>query len=239
MAWQPQGDLMDYMYDVSEIFYSIQGEGEHAGCPAIFLRFMHCNMWTDPSRPSPICPFCDTKQLHTGRRGVTVAEIIAGIEGMLAREGEGIEPGSVGLVITGGEPMMQVDEGLLPIMCKFQWVDIETNGTLPPKGVSVEAIRMITGGRLTVSCSPKTAALHECVSIDQFKLLVPDKWHLLDAVERVRKHQNRGATVYLQPVEAGGVQSEASQDNIRRCVHLSLTRGYKISLQLHKYLKVL
>lgn len=229
---------MDYKYDVSEIFYSIQGEGEHAGCPAIFLRFMHCNMWPDPSSPSPICPFCDTKQLHMGSKK-DIGEILVSMGYLLTTIGDNVQPHQVGLVITGGEPMMQIDEGLIGLISKFKWVDIETNGTVLPKGVSVETLRMITQGKLTVSCSPKTSAIHDGLTVDQFKVLIPDKEHLLPVVERVRNLQGRGADIYLQPVEKGGVDSVESQKNIQRCVLLSLTRGYKISLQLHKYIKVL
>jgi organic radical activating enzyme len=100
---------------VNEIFYSIQGEGENAGMPAIFVRLAGCNMQ---------CPFCDTK--HGNYIEMTVAEIIAEVN----------KYGPCGTIIwTGGEPTLQLTDEILYHFSTF-YNCIETNGTNPvPSGI--------------------------------------------------------------------------------------------------------
>jgi 7-carboxy-7-deazaguanine synthase len=54
-------------YKVKEIFYTLQGEGTHAGRPAVFCRFSSCNLWTgrEADRERAICKFCDTDFVGT------------------------------------------------------------------------------------------------------------------------------------------------------------------------------
>ena len=54
-------------YSVKEIFYTLQGEGLHAGRPAVFCRFAGCNLWTgrEADRASAVCQFCDTDFVGT------------------------------------------------------------------------------------------------------------------------------------------------------------------------------
>ena len=98
-----------------EIFYSLQGEGARAGSPAVFLRLAGCNLH---------CSWCDTK--HSWGRGVAMEEE------KLAAQIIGYE--SPGLVITGGEPLMQAAalEKLLALLPVALYVEVETNGTLAP-----------------------------------------------------------------------------------------------------------
>lgn len=58
-------------YSVKEIFYTLQGEGLHAGRPAVFCRFSGCNLWSgrEVDRSSAICRFCDTDFVGTGGEG--------------------------------------------------------------------------------------------------------------------------------------------------------------------------
>ena len=59
------------MYKVKEIFYTLQGEGTHAGRPAVFCRFSLCNLWTgrETDRARAVCQFCDTDFLGTDGPG--------------------------------------------------------------------------------------------------------------------------------------------------------------------------
>ncbi len=201
-------------YSVSEIFGpTIQGEGFNAGRPCVFLRFAGCNLWGDPGKPSPTCPWCDTPQLHSHRK--TSGEDIVNSLHALAKEGSG-------LVITGGEPLLQLDDVLLRALSSiFPWVDIETNGTVRPKFDTVPR-------NVKISLSPKT----EKIVIpfpDQVKVLIPDNERLLPLVDKF------GPVVFLQPIEPlGGTDTEEYRDNVRRCVDLAIQRGYRLSLQLHK-----
>ena len=106
-----------HSYRVNEIFYSIQGEGAFAGTPAVFVRFSGCNL---------ACPWCDTDHSHAEE--MTRDELEDTVRGLLkGREGAII-------VLTGGEPALQLrdDEPLFQgFGCR---VCIETNGTLPVPG---------------------------------------------------------------------------------------------------------
>jgi 7-carboxy-7-deazaguanine synthase (Cx14CxxC type) len=100
-------------YAVKEIFLTLQGEGVHAGRRAVFLRFSGCNLWSgrEADRATAICQFCDTDFVGTnGENGGrydadTLAAKVA------ALWGDGTANRYV--VITGGEPMLQVDDAIV------------------------------------------------------------------------------------------------------------------------------
>lgn len=137
-------------YRVNEIFYSLQGEGYHAGTPAAFVRLSGCNL---------ACPFCDTD--HKAFTTMTADEIARE-----ARRAAGDETRL--LVLTGGEPTLQADDELIDTLhSEGFYVAMESNGTrLPPKGVDW----------LTVSpkCKP---AMVQC---DELKLVFTDAQHVDD-----------------------------------------------------------
>ena len=94
---------------VNEIFYSIQGEGHHAGRPAVFIRFSGCNLR---------CTFCDTD--HSEHRFMSDEEIV---------EAAGAYPSRYA-VLTGGEPALYVDDALVASLHAAGFsVAVETNGT--------------------------------------------------------------------------------------------------------------
>lgn len=103
-------------YKVNEIFYSIQGEGFFTGTAAIFVRLSGCNLR---------CPFCDTE--HNEGSVMSVADIANAVSKYPARL----------VVITGGEPSLQLTEELLDALHGLnKFVAVETNGTRPlPLGV--------------------------------------------------------------------------------------------------------
>ncbi|GLI97738.1 7-carboxy-7-deazaguanine synthase [Sphingobium sp. BS19] len=120
-------------YAVKEMFLTLQGEGMQAGRRAVFLRFAGCNLWSgrEVDRASAICRFCDTDFVGTdGAGGGKFADadaIVAAVSGFWG-------PGEAGryIVLTGGEPMLQVDDSLVDALhaAGFE-IAIETNGTLP------------------------------------------------------------------------------------------------------------
>ena len=63
--------IINKMYSVKEVYYTIQGEGYHTGRPAVFLRFAGCNLWTglEKDRENAICNFCDTDFVGTNGPG--------------------------------------------------------------------------------------------------------------------------------------------------------------------------
>jgi 7-carboxy-7-deazaguanine synthase (Cx14CxxC type) len=120
-------------YAVKEIFLTLQGEGLNAGRRAVFLRFSGCNLWSgrEEDRATAQCTFCDTDFVgmdgdHGGRYADGVA-LAAKVSELWGAQGEGKPL----VVITGGEPMLQVDEELVDALhaAGFE-IAMETNGTL-------------------------------------------------------------------------------------------------------------
>src|ERR1700712_5393733 len=101
-------------YAVKEMFLTLQGEGVHAGRRAVFVRFAGCNLWTgrEQDRASAICQFCDTDFVGTDGEGGgkfadadALADSAAGFWGT----GEALRY----VILTGGEPMLQIDGALV------------------------------------------------------------------------------------------------------------------------------
>lgn len=123
-------------YAVKEVFLTLQGEGMQAGRRAVFLRFAGCNLWSgrEEDRAEASCRFCDTDFVgmdgeNGGRyEAAALADRVAG----LWADGE-----RALVVITGGEPMLQLDEGLIAALhARGFEIAVESNGTLPaPAGI--------------------------------------------------------------------------------------------------------
>lgn len=120
-------------YAVKEMFLTLQGEGVQAGRRAVFVRFAGCNLWSgrEQDRASAVCRFCDTDFVGTdglgGGRFADAAALVAAVEDFW---GAGRKRRFV--VLTGGEPMLQVDDALVDALHDAGFfVAIESNGTLP------------------------------------------------------------------------------------------------------------
>ena len=126
----------DWMtYRVKEIFYTLQGEGSHAGRPAVFCRFTSCNLWTGrekdrASRDLPVLRHRLRRHRRPGRRPVRHrgrprrrGRAARGRARRIARAGRYV-------VCTGGEPLLQLDEAAVDALhaAGFE-VAVETNGT--------------------------------------------------------------------------------------------------------------
>ena len=123
-------------YAVKECFLTLQGEGVQSGSRAVFLRFAGCNLWSgrEQDRATADCRFCDTDFVGTNGEGggkFGSAEKLA--EQVARLWGNGEEQRLV--VITGGEPMLQLDDALVDALhARGFRVAVETNGTLPAVG---------------------------------------------------------------------------------------------------------
>jgi 7-carboxy-7-deazaguanine synthase (Cx14CxxC type) len=153
-------------YAVKEIYYTLQGEGANVGCPAVFLRFTGCNLWSgrEEDRAAATCDFCDTDFVGTDGPGGGRFETA----GLLARAVRAAWPGALratrGFVVcTGGEPLLQLDAALVTALHEAGFaVAIETNGTLlPPSGID------------WICVSPKARAELVLGSGDELKLVFP------------------------------------------------------------------
>lgn len=128
------------MYRVNEIFYTLQGEGAHSGIPAVFVRLSGCNLR---------CPWCDTE--FADYREMSADEVVAEVCSLYDLQ----NPRRKMVVLTGGEPSLQVDHPLIDALHKAGfYICIETNGTHPlPEGID------------WITCSPKETSLqHSAVS---------------------------------------------------------------------------
>jgi 7-carboxy-7-deazaguanine synthase len=140
-------------YHVKELFYTLQGEGAQAGRPAVFCRFAGCNLWTgrEEDRSRAVCKFCDTAFVGTdGPGGGRFADAVA-----LARAVSAAWPGTSGrrfVVLTGGEPLLQIDAELIEALHSAQFqIAVETNGTLPlPRGLDWVCVSPKAGAELVV-----------------------------------------------------------------------------------------
>jgi 7-carboxy-7-deazaguanine synthase (Cx14CxxC type) len=141
-------------YSIKEIFYTLQGEGAHAGRPAVFCRFSGCNLWTgrESDRASAICQFCDTDFVgidgEGGGKFKSPDELAETINALWPQT----YTASKYVVFTGGEPLLQLDKSLIDAMHAAGFtIAIETNGTLPvPEGVDWICVSPKMGSELVV-----------------------------------------------------------------------------------------
>jgi 7-carboxy-7-deazaguanine synthase len=142
-------------YMVKEIFYTLQGEGAHAGRAAVFCRFAGCNLWSgrERDRSNAICQFCDTDFVGTdgdgGGRFSTADELADAIAG----KWQGTNVATRFVVCTGGEPLLQLNEALIEALHQRHFeIAIETNGTIPvPPGVDWICVSPKIGSTLVVT----------------------------------------------------------------------------------------
>ena len=193
---------------VNEIFYSIQGEGAHTGEAAIFVRLAGCNLR---------CEFCDTK--HEGYKVLTEDEIV--------REIAKYPYQCKLVVITGGEPTLQLTESLIAKIQEIgKAVAVETNGTRAiPKGVD------------WVTVSPKAPFEGEkgnpIITTAQEVKVVFDGINMPDDPT----FGITAAHYFIQPCDTG---NEAwNREIINKCVQfIKLNPTWKLSLQTQKILRV-
>ena len=196
------------MKRINEIFYSLQGEGRNTGRAAVFVRFAGCNLR---------CPFCDTE--FDSYREMTDEAILAAMTQY---------PGRF-VVLTGGEPTLQVDEAFVDLLHQHGYeVAMESNGTRPaPRNLDW----------LTVS--PKG---HETMK-DEKWLRQPDELKLVfdegTQPDGVISHFSFviPPLLYLQPCDTGDPQRNAAI--VAACVdYIKQHPRWRLSLQTHKLIDI-
>ncbi|QAU34604.1 7-carboxy-7-deazaguanine synthase [Janthinobacterium sp. 17J80-10] len=208
-------------YSVKEIFYTLQGEGTHAGRPAVFCRFSGCNLWSgrESDRASAICKFCDTDFVGTdGERGGKFADAAA-LASLIDSLWPSTYAASKYAVFTGGEPLLQLDAALIEAMhaAGFE-IAIETNGTLPvPAGVDWVCVSPKIGSDLVVRKG------------NELKVVIPQAGQSLQAYESLDFQH-----FYVQPM-AGPQQEDNTRLAIDTCKR---NPRWKLSLQTHKLLQI-
>ncbi|MBR3726453.1 MAG: radical SAM protein [Prevotella sp.] len=195
------------MMRVNEIFHSLQGEGYNSGTPAVFIRFSGCNLQ---------CPFCDTQ--HESGTEMTEQEVVEAVKYLAPR--------SSLVVITGGEPALQLTASLVDALHEIgKRVAVETNGTLPlPPNVD------------WITLSPKNAWLgDEAVPVltraDELKVLY-DGSHDPSAFDSIAATHR-----FLQPMDTGDANRNA--DLMQQAADYCLQHPqWRLSLQIHKILNI-
>lgn len=210
------------MYTVKEIFYSLQGEGAQFGRATVFCRFSGCNLWNglEKDREDAICKFCDTDFVGTNGTfgGKYSAEKLAERINMMFP----VSAKDKYTVLTGGEPLLQVDENLIKAI-KFYGIKIgvETNGTIiAPDGID------------WICVSPKFGSELKQISGNEIKIVFPQLG--LDPKDYEKYHFDH---FYLQPLEEIGDKKLHSPTEfaIRFCM---FNPKWKLSLQTHKILNL-
>jgi len=209
-------------YTVKEIFYSLQGEGFHAGRAAVFLRFAGCNLWSgrEEDRATAVCRFCDTDFFGVGTDGgrfTTASELADAVAARWPVTAEG--GGRRFVVCTGGEPLLQLDEPALDALHALGFeVAVETNGTQSaPRGLD------------WICVSPKADAPLALRSGDELKLVFPQ-----DRAGPERFEQLDFTHFFLQPMDGPAIE-----ENSRRAVAYCLQHPrWRLSVQTHKALGI-
>lgn len=181
-------------YAVKEVFATVQGEGMHAGTPAVFVRLAGCNLWSgsDKTRERDAkknggeqCGrWCDTDFVR-GKR-MTAAQVAATVRAAWGTRSDLLPPL---VVVTGGEPLLQLDEELLTALrpCRSKLTCIETNGTRELPVAHVPDV--------WVTCSPKVEPERiKLAFCDELKVVFPS---LVDPYAYAQKLQP--AHAFLQP----------------------------------------
>jgi 7-carboxy-7-deazaguanine synthase len=126
-------------YAVKELYYTLQGEGAQTGRPAVFLRFVGCNLWSgrEADRATAICGFCDTDFVGTDGPGGGRFSTARALADAVANTWRKNAKGRPFVVCTGGEPLLQLDVALVAALHDTGFeIAIETNGTLlPPRDI--------------------------------------------------------------------------------------------------------
>ncbi|MBV8457262.1 MAG: 7-carboxy-7-deazaguanine synthase [Acetobacteraceae bacterium] len=208
-------------YAVREIFATLQGEGAQTGRVAVFCRFAGCNLWSGrgQDRATATCRFCDTDFIGVdgpgGGRFGSAEALAHAIEA--AWPGGGRERRLV--VLTGGEPLLQVDAPLLDALHQRGFeAAVETNGTMePPEGLD------------WICVSPKAGAPFRLRWGSELKLVYPQAGlDPADFADLPFQH------FFLQPMD--GPDRVA---NTAAAVDYCLTHPrWRLSLQTHKLIGI-
>jgi 7-carboxy-7-deazaguanine synthase len=208
-------------YFVKEIFYTLQGEGAHAGRPAVFCRFSRCNLWTgrERDRPRAICDFCDTDFVGTDGEGGGRFKTAAALADAVASRWPG--GGRPYVVCTGGEPLLQLDAAAVDALHERGFeVAVETNGTQPaPPGLD------------WICVSPKAGAPLVLTTGDELKLVYPQ--NKPGAEPEMFEHLDF-ASFRLQPLD-----DDRGAEHTAAAVKYCLDHPqWSLSLQTHKTLGI-
>jgi 7-carboxy-7-deazaguanine synthase len=145
---------------ITEIFRSLQGEGDAVGFPTVFVRLTGC-----PLR----CQYCDTAYAFSGGQWWSLDDIVARVDALGARH----------VCVTGGEPLAQ--RNCLPLLTRLcdagHEVSLETSGALPVGEVDAR-VRRVVDVKTPASGESGRNLLDQLESLgdrDQIKFVICDR----------------------------------------------------------------
>ena len=205
------------MYVVKEIFHTLQGEGAQTGRPAVFCRFTGCNLWSgrEVDRADADCRFCDTDFVGTDGPGgdrfehaIQLADACVEIGGTTRFA-----------VLTGGEPMLQVDDAVISALhARGFIIAIETNGTL-----------LVPASIDWICVSPKAGTEIAQRSGHELKLVFPQADLEPAALEHL-DFEHR----FLQPMDG----ADQERNTALAIAYCKTHPNWRLSLQTHKLIGI-
>lgn len=220
-------------YRINEIFYSIQGEGLYVGTPMVFVRFAGCNL---------NCDFCDTA--HEEWEAMTGGEILQRIK---ACQPPGALP--VDVCLTGGEPTLQIDEGLMDNL-QYKWGDpsgafhtlhLETNGTIDI--IQPERFQCITISPKVRASAVELAPLRNAMTFGRLhgEVVLKLLYDVRESTSPTFHEMQRGWSLalpwdvrYIQPITA----SDGSTNVQEAAQFVRDNPDWRLSVQMHKLLNL-
>jgi 7-carboxy-7-deazaguanine synthase (Cx14CxxC type) len=208
-------------YSVKEIFYTLQGEGANTGTPAVFCRFAGCNLWSgrEEDRSSAICRFCDTDFVGTDGRGGGKHNTADSLADAVLTAWPTRDQGNRFVVLTGGEPALQVDGPLISALHVRNFrIAIESNGTVAlPQGID------------WICVSPKVGTEVVVRTGNELKLVFPQEQ--CEPQQFVRWNFDH---FFLSPMDG-----PSRIDNTAKAVSYCLAHPvWRLSIQTHKMLGI-
>ncbi len=208
------------MYKIKEIFYTLQGEGTHAGRPSVFCRFSGCNLWSgrEQDRHKAICQFCDTDFIGMdGLNGgnYSLEELCDKINSLWPNK----DLGKPYVVCTGGEPLLQLDKPLIDRLHELNFeIAIETNGTIiAPDGIDWVCVSPKSGSELVITKGNELKIVYPQADMNPLDYLALDFDYY-----------------FIQPMDNINVT-----ENTKKAVLFCLKNPtFGLSLQIHKLLDI-
>lgn len=214
---------------VVSVFSTMQCEGSKSGTPATFVRLSGCNLWSGHEllreKGKGVCAnWCDT--FFAKGKKYSVEELIQSIRKLSIKQKRKL------VVITGGEPMLQLSKKsgiylVKKLLEEEYYVAIETNGTID--GEVIDILYDHPKGHITMSPKPlksnPTCLNHIVVRRGtDLKIVYPTEFNTKDL------EKWNFDNFYLQP------KAEKDKDHTWAAIHEAARIGWNVSVQLHKYL---
>jgi 7-carboxy-7-deazaguanine synthase len=217
-------------YRINNIYRTVQGEGVHTGVPMVLCRLQGCDVG---------CPFCDTKEtwnLDDPNRRDAISEALGenelftdvSAEDLVAYI-EHIAGNLHWIMITGGEPALYDLSDLLESLHQAGYkTAIETSGTYPLQGcptwVCVSPKADMPGGQSLEAATISRA--------DELKFVIGKTSDIDDALSMLEDYETKpGVQICLQPLSLSRRATDL-------CLETVLTRGWRLSLQTHKFISI-